>query len=397
MLDAGGIALFRHCAAAIRAANAVSDGDYSAPRNVLDQITPQEVISQDAVISGAVAPQTAAVSARINAMSRFAIGSGDVAMTKRPIQLALNEPDGDVRSDVTPATAADRAQRLQTFATLTYSGGKQTPTALESGFDIHLGSITAGADYRFGPAITAGIAGGYGQTKLDFSNGGGRLRTRVLSLSAYALAQPSARFDLTLLIAFSRVRYRSVRQIAYTADSDSVTGSTLGKTTGNQFEASAGSIYNLGSGGWTFGPAAQLTFTQLEISAFDERATGTVVGLEYSFPHQTARSLQIALGFDVARAISTGFAIVSPYGRVRAIAETLDKRRTIAMKYVNDRVSSFGQTMTTAATDRDRFILGGGIAAQFSRGASAFVDGQTLLGLSNISQYSLSMGARLAF
>ena len=375
-------------------------------RNAIDQITPQEMIAQDAAIGGSVSAQTLGVAARMSAMSHFAMGGDALAMAFRPIELA-DASDEDASNAA--ASAIANQGRLQAFGSATYAGGRQRASALESGFGVDLESATLGLDMRASPTVTLGIAGAYGHTKLDFSNNNGSLRTQAWTGSGYVLIQPSDRLELSTLLAYSQVSYNSRRPVSYQINfvlptgisgTDAVNGTAFSRTHASQFEITTNGFYNLGKGDWTFGPAVQASYTHLHINKFQETGSTTeVASLAFQFGDQNAESLLLSLGLDVTRPFSTNAGIVSPYFRIRGMYEALDNRRLIAIRYINGpsapTASAGGINLVTTSPDRDRYSISAGVAAQFSSGVSGFIDAQTLLGLQRVRQYALTVGLRI--
>lgn len=367
--------------------------DAAAAGNALGQITPDELLPQDAALRGAVQRQTAAVYGRLNALGRGPAAGSELTARVATTRLAL-QGDRDL------PYAADTGARFQLFGTYSHSGGSQSTTLLEPGFDSRYNAGTIGADYRFSSGLTAGLAVGYGETRLAFSGNNGSLGTKTVSLSGYGLVELGQHVDVTLLAAWSHLNYRSIRPINYSVvfagGTDTIAATALGNTTANQVELSAGITYTLAAGAWTFAPSAQAAYSSLSIAAFDETGAG---GLNFSFPDQRVESLQFTLGGTASYAVSTGFGVLSPYVQGRAIFETLDHARTVGLRYVNDPIiapGNFGARLTTTAGDRTRFLFGGGVSAQFASGLSAFAEASGLFGMANVSLYTVSIGIRAA-
>jgi outer membrane autotransporter protein len=147
--------------------------------------------------------------------------------------------------------------------------------------------------------------------------------------------------------------------------------------------------------GWSYGPSLSVSATTLDVDAFDE--TGAQ-GLDLSYQKQSTDSLQFIVGFDISKAISTQFGVISPYARVQSIYESLDDKRNVDIRYVADTTGFFpGIRLTTTAPDRSRFLLGGGISGQFARGWSSFADAETIVGLRDTSGYTFTLGLRREF
>ncbi|MDT0506963.1 autotransporter outer membrane beta-barrel domain-containing protein [Novosphingobium sp. MMS21-SN21R] len=386
--------LLKRCRAVVRASGSQLD-------KALGQITSDELLAQDAALRGAALPQTAAISARLSGMSHFSNQSMGMAALSRPVRFASS---GAIQSDASADYGVADPRHLQFFGNFNYSGGNRDATSLENGFDMDFVSVVGGLDYRVSPEVVVGGAFGYGHTRLDFDNKDGNLRSSAYTAALYTMIQPDDRLEFSLLAAYSRLNYRGARSINYTVDytflgsprTDSPQDTLTSRTHANQVELSGSTFYNLGSGAWTVGPAAQVSWTRISIAKFAEEGPSS---LGFAFPRQVSESLQFSLGIDGSKAISTSWGIVSPYARARAVFETADRQRTVTMFYVNDPFvggpKSPGTVLTTTATDRTRFQLGAGVSAQLQNGIALMLDAQTLVGMRNVRQYGITAGIRV--
>ncbi|MEW5686381.1 MAG: autotransporter outer membrane beta-barrel domain-containing protein [Pseudomonadota bacterium] len=354
----------------------------------LDMNTPQELLAQGATVDGAVSPATTAVAGRLSALTRLG-GSGRVASLNRPILLASA---GD-----TAGLGGASVPRLQAFANVSAGTGDRDADAYEGGYDFDQRSITAGLDYRFSDRFTGGVALSYGDTEADFDLDAGELQAKAFTVSAYGLWTLSDKLQVTALVAYGRIDYDSDRDLFYTEDPGTVIDrSARASTDGDQWEGTLTASYLMsGQDGWSYGPSLALSGRTLSLDGFSE--TGAE-GLNLAFGKQSADSFQVILGFDVSKAVSTQSGIISPYARVQSVYETLDNRRSVAVRYAADTTGFFrGVRLTTSAPDRWRMLLGGGIAAQFAGGWSAFADAEATLGLRDTRSATFTLGARKEF
>jgi len=353
----------------------------------LDQITPQEILAQGGVIDGAISSGTSAVAGRLAALSQMGLG-GRIAAYRPIILAAAGDTAGLGGATVPP---------LQAFVNVVAGAGDKDTNLLETGYDYDAKSITAGLDYRFSDRFTGGLALSYGETDLDLDANNGKLDSEAVVASAYALFTVSERIQLTALVAYGQIDYSSDRNINYVESATStISRIAHGETDGDQWEGTITLSYAMdGQNGWSYGPSFAVSGKRLELDAFAETGAN---GLNLAFEDQTAKSLQLIAGFDVSRAISTEGGVISPYGRVQSIYETKDDSRSVRVRYVADTTGFFqGSRLTTSAPDRWRFLLGGGIAAQFTGGWSAFADAETVLGLEDVTGYNFTLGVRKEF
>ena len=372
------------CAAALN--SAVSNQPLAT--SALEWLTPQELLAQSAVVDGAVSPATTAVAGRLSALSNIGVG-GRIASAYRPVVLASA---GD-----TAGLGGASVPPLQAFVNVVVGAGDRDSDVLETGYDYDARSISGGVDYRFSDKLTAGVSLSYGKTNLDFDRKGGALEAKTVVGSLYALITLSERVQLSAMGAYGKIDYSSDRAITYAEPGAiSVNRIAHGDTDGDQWEGTVTLSYALdGKDGWSYGPSVAISARTLDLDAFDE--TGAQ-GLNLSYQKQKADSLQLIAGFDVSKAISLQSGVLSPYARIQGVYETKDDSRNVRVRYVADTTGFFpGIRLTTSTPDRTRFLLGGGLAAQFANGWSGFVDGETVVGLRDVTNYNLTLGVRKEF
>lgn len=354
----------------------------------LGQITPEELLAQSGGLDGATGSNTRAVAGRLSALGRIGFGQ-KTAMAYRPVVLATA---GD-----TAGLGGFAPSKLQAFVNVVGGQGNRDRDTYEAGYDYDQASLTAGADYRFSNAFTGGLSFSYGRTNVDFDAQAGKMHEKSWAGSAYGLWQVSDRIQVTGLVAYSRVRDVGDRNISYVESAtNTILRTAHSNTKGRQWEGTLTVAYSLPApDGWSLTPSLAVSGAHLHLDAFDETGAN---GLNLSFPSQTTKSFQVILGFDASKALSTSWGVLSPYGRAQAVYEAKDNRRAVQVRYTADTTGFFpGIRLTTSAPDRTRFMLGGGLAAQFAGGWSAFADAETVVGLRYVSGYDATLGVRKEF
>ncbi len=380
-----GTDLRTRCAEALSAAAT----DPNRANMALDAITPEQVFGQGAAVDGAIKPATAAVSSRLSALSHIGFGHGVAMNNYRPVQIATA---GD-----TAGLGGLNASRLQGYVTVVFGSGSRDDNSLETGYDADNKSVTVGMDYRFNDKVTAGVSLSYGSTNLDFSDNTGKMDADTWIGTVYGLWNPTDRLQLSGLFGYGRIDYSSDRHMNYAETTTSTIDRIAhGKTSGDQWELSVTAAYAMDApAGWSYGPQLSLTATNLDLDAFSE--TGAQ-GLNFRYAKQSADSFQVALGFNVSKAISTSSGVISPYARVQAVYEAENDKRNVQVQYVDDTTGFFpGIRLTTLSPTRMRYMVGGGISGQFTHGWSGFVDAETVLGMKEISGYNVTLGVRKEF
>jgi uncharacterized protein YhjY with autotransporter beta-barrel domain len=372
------------CAAALSAA-ATSP---ASANMALDAITPEQILAQGGVVDGTISSATAAVAGRLSALSHIHIG-GPVAAGYQPVLLATN---GD-----TAGLGGLNASRLQGYVNIVGGTGKKDDNSIETGYGYNQESISGGVDFRFSDRFTGGVSVSYGDTRLKFASNTGRMTADTWMGAVYGLWSLTDRIEVTGLVGFGDIDFSSDRHMDYAESATSTIDRIAhGKSTAQQWEGTLTVAYAMDAPrGWSYGPSLSVSGTTLHMDAFDE--TGAQ-GLDLSYQKQSTDSLQFIVGFDISKAISTQFGVISPYARVQSIYESLDDKRNVDIRYVADTTGFFpGIRLTTTAPDRSRFLLGGGIAGQFTRGWSSFADAETIVGLRDTSGYTFTLGVRREF
>lgn len=386
--------LFNRCNGALGLATA---GDLDEAANILGQIAAEEVIAQEALVNGTLAPQTKALTARLSALSGRAGGGQLAGLAPRqrpePIYLASREP---VRIAQDGADASLRTDLgIGVFADVDYNFGNKDETDLEAGFDFDDISFTAGADYFVTDTLAVGLAGGYTTTDVDFDDDAGTLDGDGYNLAVYGLWNPLPQAGVTAFASYGEVDYTSERRIAYTDPNGIVNRTAEGDTDATQFEMTGGAYYDVVSGPWTYGPTLNISYLHTDIDGFTE--TGAQ-GLNLTFDDQEAESLQSWLGVAVSRTISLDFGVAVWQARAQWIHEFADDSRTIDVRYAADPFAdSPAIRLTTEDPDRNRGRLGTGVSVVFAGGISAFADLEGVVGHKDVESYTVTSGIRFTF
>lgn len=386
--------LLVRCTGVIVAASGTPSG---TPADIiLGQMAAEEIVSQESVVNGTVAPQSRAIAARLSALGGR-IGSGAGLASASPgelVQLAsLQLVQSDAPEYVT--TSTEFPNGLGIFINAGHNFGNKDETSLESGFDFNATSVTAGVDYFFMDNLVAGGALGGGVTDVAIDNRGGDVQSSAVSFALYTLWNPLDALGFTAFFNYALIDFDSERILQYSDPFGLVSRKARGDTDGSQIEFSGGAYYDFTKGPWTFGPTARAGFLRTEIDSFSEHGAQ---GLDLAYDDQEADSLQTALGGAVSYVLSVPFGVVTFQGRGEWIHEFLDDSRTIEVRLVNDPFpNSPTITVTTDDPDRDRFMLGAGATAVWAGGSSAFVDFETALGHEDVTSHTITLGARYAF
>lgn len=285
--------------------------------------------------------------------------------------------------------------------------GDRDQTALEAGFDLDGGRVTAGTDYRVTDNTFVGASLDYITSSTDFDNGSA-LDTDGVDITLYGttFTDTGMYFEAAVGVGFND--YSQDRRFQYTIPAlPPPAGTGLGETIinqtassdtdGDQFYLSAGVGKDIDVGNGVLANfAASLNYLDASIDGFTETISGGAPGLGMGLRvrDQDIESLRSSLGAQISKSISTGAGVIVPFVRADWLHEFDNDSRTIIASFAND--SFFGTTttfgLTTDEPDEDYFRVGGGLSAVFAGGLQGFVAVDSVLGLDDLSYYSITAG-----
>ncbi len=281
------------------------------------------------------------------------------------------------------------------FLNAAYFFGDKDTTDLENGFDFDSWTITGGVDYRLRENLVIGTALTYATTKADISQSLGDSDSDSYSLSLYGTYYRD-NFYVDAHASYSMIDFETARRIfvpSFTAV-PSISTTAEGDTDGDQFTFVLGAGYDVNRGAFTFTPYGRVSYLNLDIDSYTE--SEPLAGLALDVNSQSVKSLQTALGIRLAYAMSRSFGALVPQVSAEWNHEFKNDDRNITAKYTNDPNNSFF-AIPTADPDRNFFTVSAGVSAVFQKGASAFVNVQTVIGLEDVNSTGVSAGVRMEF
>ncbi len=308
--------------------------------------------------------------------------------------------------------------------------GDKDQTNREAGFDFDSLDLTVGVDYRLSEYGFVGVALGVGNTDADIDNNGtnsvgGQVDADGVTLTGYGSRYFPNGIYVAATAGIGSSDFETERDLDYVAGLSPTRATTpvrqaaKGDTDGDQVFASieVGKDHNRNS--WLINIAGRLDFLDGEVDGFTEQMSNPNapgVGMALEIDDQDIESLTSTLRVQASKAISTQKGVVQPFIRGEWIHEFEDDADEIRARFAFDPFSAGFQqssgTFVNGATprdaptifiiptdepDEDYFRLGGGTSAQFAGGKSAFIALDILLGLEDVSSYTLSAGYRWEF
>jgi outer membrane autotransporter protein len=281
------------------------------------------------------------------------------------------------------------------FLNGTYNFGDRDTTGREDGFSYDDWSITGGVDYRFTDSFVAGLAVSAGKTKSDFDNNLGDVESTNFGGSAYA-SYTIGNLYIDGHFGYAQLDFDTTRRIfvpSMTATAP-VIANAIGETDGSQYTLSVGAGYDFRGKAVSVTPYARIDYLKLEVDGFVE--SEPVAGLAINVNSRDTKSLQSALGARLWQPISTEIGVVTPYAGVEWNHEYKNDSGSLVARFVNDPLSTTF-VIPTDDPDRNFFTLSAGASAVFRPRLSAFVNVDTVVGLSKTTSTGITVGVRGEF
>ncbi len=308
--------------------------------------------------------------------------------------------------------AGDQAviPRFGGFVNGIVSWGKLDETANRVGYDFNTGGVTGGLDYRLTDNAIIGAAFNYANQTADLDKGillaGGDVDADVFSGSIFGTYYVGD-FYIDGIGTFAGVNYTIKRQVNIPSSNPAaapVSTTATGEPGANGYAFSFGSGYDGQYQKWSYSPFLRVDYRKLDVDGYTETGAG---GLNLKVDGQDVNSLILALGGQVAYAISAPFGVVLPRFRAEYNHEFENDAVLLRAQYFapidpSNNLTATGLDnpvfeATTDQPDRDFFIIGGGISAVFQRNVQAFIDFESVIGYSTVTNNILTTGVRVEF
>jgi len=287
--------------------------------------------------------------------------------------------------------AGNGESKLGIFVNGNFSTGERDETALQTGYDLDSVGLTAGADYRFRPDLVLGVALGWTDTEADYDNNEGSQDVEGINYTIYGTFTTGELY-IDAALSIGQQDYDSTRVVEY--GNGEVNTRPSASTEGDQLNGFIAAGYQLPVEQLQVSAYGQLHYLDIEIDAFEETG-GTDPSINMAVGEQSVESLQTVIGAQVAKNLSTSWGVVVPYAKLDWHHEFEDDSRTTTFQYVFDPFNT-SYTLNTDEPDSDYFIAGLGVNMVFD-GGQVFADYQTPLGLSDVTNHALTLGAKLDF
>ncbi|MET3579039.1 uncharacterized protein with beta-barrel porin domain [Mesorhizobium robiniae] len=250
--------------------------------------------------------------------------------------------------------------------------GKNDDGALK--LESTLVGVSAGADYRFSPQLTAGLGFGYGRDVTDVGDNGTESHAKAISIAAYGSYRPVPGFFLDGLAGYSSLDFDSERYVTGTGDFAS------GTRSGDQIFASFSAGYEYRRDGLLISPYGRLSGSRSRLDGFTE----TGAGLDnLTFGEQEIDTLSGTLGLRLEKAMPMGWGVLTPRLRLEYTHDFEGSSRA-SMGYADLGTLPYG--FDVEAFSQDLLSVGLGFDAQMGDGWNFGMNYSTVVGTDGDSQ-----------
>ncbi|MCB1756128.1 MAG: autotransporter outer membrane beta-barrel domain-containing protein, partial [Gammaproteobacteria bacterium] len=366
----------------------------------LNRLQPEEVFAIGTLSLDTADLQVTNVQSRINAIR---LGSHGFDLSGLELQLYGQTIPGYVSNAILDAVNGGGAgddegepSRFGAFVNGTVSVGKLDRSDREMGLDFDNQSVTAGVDYRINDSVVVGGSLGVTRHQGDYSSEGGGIELKSTSLSAFATWYDEDDIYVDAILHYGSSKFDIERRINLDGEAAQF---ARGKPDATEFALSLGAGLEYASGSWTYGPYGRLSFSSVDVDAYDESASDPQspgFGSVLSVRSQSIDSSSIVLGGHVSRAISTAGGVYLPQARLELEHRFSDSAREVEASFRYDPEKNLF-AIDSENVDTDYLNLGLGGSAVFRNGRSAFVFYETRLGQDRLTQNWFKVGVRFEF
>lgn len=247
-------------------------------------------------------------------------------------------------------------------------------------------SLNVGGDMQLTADLRAGVLLGYSENKGDFGGGTGGYKLNETMLTTYAALNRGSWY-VGGSVGAADLKFKNVHR---NIELGATTRTEQGSTKGNHIVARLVGGMNFGSTSFTHGPIASLTYQQIKVNGFAEDGAASTT---MNFTEQTRDSLLSSIGYLVSAQLGGGSVQLRPWARVAWENEHKNDGREVRANLL-----TMGGSFALPAykVDDNYGKVDVGIAAQFSKSLSAFINYNTTFSQANQRNQAVMVGLKLA-
>jgi len=385
--------------------SAAGDGDPNTG-GALSAITPERATKSNRIIRQGGQTQSHNIGARTAALRSGVTGVSlqglnmNIAGRQLPLYQLASAASLGLLGGGASADDLLAESKLGLFVAGDMAWGDRDSTALESGLDFRTHGVTVGLDYRFSDRFVLGAALGYMDTRADLDNDGGDLDATGYSLSLYGTYYLADAYFVDFSATYGRNDFDQSRNLRYSLGGGiNVDQELSAGYDGDLYGITLGTGYDFNRGAWSFGPRIDVEYTKSQVDGFNEKISNPLApggGWATHIDDTEQEWLTLQAGGRISYALSTGWGVLIPYGRVDWLHEFKDNSQTVTGHFVDDPDANALEIFSDDP-DRDYLRLRIGASAQLRSGIAAFLDYGTILSNSLWREQTLSAGFRMEF
>lgn len=319
----------------------------------LQQVTGEEIASQNTLTVRAANSQFSNIASRLGALRLAAAGAG----TTGPASVfnfdvnnvyASNDVVSGGAAYAGGGAAADAPGTIKRggfFINGSYNTGDRDASDLENAFDFDMLTVTGGFDYRFDTAVL-GVSLGYDDFQSDIQPSpvvsGGSIDADGMSVSLFGLKEFGT-FFIDGIVTFGQLDYEIGRILQYdSANNDPAcqcpnqNRTILSITEGDHVSASINAGWQWYSNAWLIQPNIGLSFRNYQIDGYTELDTEANGGMELRYGDQDIDSMRAVAGIQLSRAYNRNFGVLRPWLSAEWYHEFEDDQNTLQAKYAQE-------------------------------------------------------------
>lgn len=310
------------------------------------------------------------------------------------------------------------------FTNVAFGSGGRDQTDGESEYDFDTVSGTLGIDYAFANGLVVGVAGGYGESDVNYSDdpaatvnsvSGGGIESDGYTASVFA-SWAGATFYANAIASTGENDFDLARRALFTPPSGVPPIVDRTFTAETDSEQVAGQA----TAGMTFGETAMgydvmvdmfvgVDYLSVEVDGYTEdevdNAGGATPGLALQFDDQDIDSTQSILGLMLRMTGNTSFGVLQPYTGAEWRHEFENDSRTIDYRYAfaltsdanGDGIVAPSFSTPTDEPDEDWAQVTVGLGAQLANRFFVFMQYDVALGLEDTTANAVTFGLRGVF
>ncbi len=389
----------RDCNALVNAPN---------PGPALEQITPNTVGNAPDITQISAQAQMLNLRSRLSSVrsgimgidiERLNIQRGGWTLSGHDLRYLLASADGGGTPSAEVAPSPNLGA-LGIFASGSLDFGNRDTTENQTGFDFKAFALTVGIDYRFTDRLVLGTAASYVGNDNQYVSGSGSLDTHGYGLALYGTYYQSDNFYVDGILSYGWNDYDQQRSVNYSLPDTEVRQQFDSAYGGQQFFADIGTGYNFTRGALTFGPEVRLSYLNLRVDPFRERASNDDPGSAWALAigEQDLQSLVSRLGGRVNYLIEQPWGVLQPQVGLNWLHEFKSNSRLVQGQFVEGaNVPNNLFYLLVDPVDPNYFELSLGLTARFNKGPAAMLQYRTLLGYDHLDQNAITAQFRWEF